>query len=184
MHKLLLFALVFTLLFSSGNTVNAQVDSLHLKTQDSLKAQTDIQNNAGEDDDFNVFLLFVGTAFVCTMIGAAIVGSFAAALAILLITGFISAGIISVSVITGIYKKSIAAGYKALIIIVCMIAGTAIGSAGLFIVTKLAGFHVAGRTALLTGAASGLAGGVLMGLIIYKMCNASISYIKSKFQIG
>jgi len=178
-----LFLLFCMALCFYGSDVNAQTDTLHKQLKDSTTAKTDVPATTADDDDFNAGLLVIGAAMVCCMVGAAIVGSFAAALTLLLAALFISTGVLSVSLLAAFYKKSIAAGFKTFILIICMIGGGAIGSTGLFIVTKVFTLHLSGRAAFLFGGVGGLVGGVLMGLVIHKLIVYLTGYIKRKLQI-
>src|SRR5262245_33748048 len=71
------------------------------------------------DDDFNVFLMILATIFFSLMIGAAFAGSFIAASVLLLMGALAGFGIVSVSILAGIYKRSVTAGFKTFLYIVC-----------------------------------------------------------------
>jgi len=182
MNKLLLVLITGIILFSAY-IAHAQTDTLR-PGKDSVAAQIGQQSDSGEDDDFNAGLLVVGTCFVCAMIGAAIVGSFAAAFVILAVILFISAGVISTSLFVALYKKSVAAGFKTLITIICIIGGVAIGSTGLFLIKKIFHLHISGQTAFFTGAAGGFLGGLLIGWLVFKIFVIALNYFKKKLQIG
>jgi len=132
------------------------------------------------DDEFNIFLMFIGTAFICAMIGAAIIGAFAAALVLLMIAVFIGAGIISSAVLVGLYKKSISAGFTTLLIIICVLGGAVLGSGALLLAKDIFNFSITPVNALLTGAVGGGIGGLLMAFIIRKMIKAIFTIFKNK----
>ena len=101
---LLLLFCTFVFVLPVTNTLNAQTD-----TTNKIQVDTTTVANAAAsapDDEFNLFLLTFGAAFLC----AIIIASFIGALGALIIIGFVfamtSAGIISTSFIVGFYKKS------------------------------------------------------------------------------
>src|SRR4051812_34958696 len=98
MYKQLLPTLIIASFLCFAGMANAQADSTALKGKDTvLLANNNPQSPEAADDDFNIALLVIGTVFVCAMVGAAIVGSFAAAIVILLAVMFVSAGVLSAS---------------------------------------------------------------------------------------
>src|SRR5687767_12470709 len=109
MKRLLLIiitALVFfIILFNNHATAQSINDSS--ATKDSVVNDLSRNNSVPEpDDEFNIFLLVLGTVFISIMIGGAIIGAFTATLVLLSLFGLVSLGILSISVITGLYKRS------------------------------------------------------------------------------
>lgn len=181
MKQLLLFALFTALMFFCHTAATAQKDTARLKSQTVNQAAGN--NVDAQDDDFSAILLVMGSVFVCAMFGAVVVGAFLAAAAALAAMLFVSAGILSVAVLNGFYKRSVTAGFKTFIIIVCTVGGTAIGATGLFIITKFFELHLSGQTAFLTGGAGGLVGGLIMGRVVYKILLLTVTYVKRKLQV-
>lgn len=136
-----------------------------LSTTFSVFAQTD--KTPASDDEFNIFLFALATVFACLLIGAAIVGAFVAALFFLSLFALISFGVVSASIAVGLYKRSVATGFKTLLLIVF---GT--GCAGLGIILAFF-FHtifaipISSQTTLFLGFAGGALGGIMMGLVSY-----------------
>ncbi len=182
MKQLLIFTLFTALMFCCHSAATAQKDTTQLKSQSVNQAA--VNNVDTQDDDFSAFLMIVGSVFVCAMFGAVVVGAFLAAAAALAAVLFVSAGIVSVSVLNGFYKRSVTAGLKTFIITVCTVGGTAIGATGLFIITKFFELHLSGQTAFLTGGAGGLVGGLIMGRVVYKILLLTVAYIKRKLQVA
>jgi len=184
--KLHLFILMSlgTLLFCKPFSVCAQTDTLHHIEKDSTNATTGEAYTIPEpDEDFNIFLFVIATVFISVMIGAAITGAFAATLFLLLIFLFVSAGILSTSVIIGIYKKSLQSGFKSFLVIICSIAGMFLGSGAAFLVNKLFELSFSNTTSIISGAAGGLAGGILMGVAIFKILQIMAAAFKRKLNL-
>src|SRR4029079_6921772 len=64
------------------------------------------------DDEMNIFLLVFALVSISIMIGAAIIGAFAATMFLLLMVLFVSMGIISISLLAGFYKRSVTTAFK------------------------------------------------------------------------
>jgi len=45
-------------------------------------------------------------------------------------------------------------------------------------------YHLSGQSAFLLGGSGGLAGGLLMGWLIYKMIIVAFNYFKKRFQLS
>ena len=179
---LLLLFCTFVFVLPVTNTLNAQTDTSNKIQVDT----TTVANTAASapDDEFNLFLLTFGAAFLC----AIIIASFIGALGALIIIGFVfamtSAGIVSTSFIVGFYKKSFAAGFKTLLIIAGMITGIFLGAGGLWIIVHLFKVNLSLSNTLWVGAAGGCVGGILMGLVIFKVVQLLIGYLKNKLKLS
>jgi hypothetical protein len=145
----------------------------------NLFAQVDSTKTAA-DDDMNLFLLVFAVVAISVILGAAIVGAFAATLFLLLASFFVSVGILSVSVLIGFYKRSIRAAFKTLLYIVCAIIGMAIGAAGFYLIARLFHFDVSAQTSLIAGIISGLVGGLIMAYIISFIIKLTWIYFAKK----
>src|SRR5688500_10864427 len=107
-------------------------------TKDSVISNLNADNAASEaDEEFNLFLFALATAFISIMIGGAIIGAFAATLALLSLFGLVSLGILSVSVVTGLYDRSFKTGFKTFLIIAGGLGGTVFGTAAFWLIVKL-----------------------------------------------
>lgn len=132
------------------------------------------------DDEFNVFLLSLATVFMCVMIGAAIVGAFAAALFFISLLALISLGILSASVAVGLYKRSVTAGFKTLLIIVF---GTGCAGCGLGLSLLVHSFyptHLSFAMALVAGLIAGAFGGAVMGLSLFTVIQTALRNISRR----
>ena len=164
--------------------MQAQTDTIHHIEKDSTNTTTANDYKIPEpDEEFNIFLFAIATVFISVMIGSAIIGAFAATLFLLLVFLFVSAGILSTSVIIGIYKKSLRSGFKSFLVIICSIAGIILGSAAAFLINKLFQLSFSNTSSLISGATGGLAGGILMGLAVFKILQVMAAAFKRKLNL-
>ncbi len=178
MKKIFLVLLFISLLFQSANSQNDRLDT---QTKDSLIIQ---KNPSGESNQYKAALGILLIAFSCVMIGTIIVGAFAVVFILLSILVLISIGVLSTSIIAGLYKKSIAYGFKTFLLISCSCFGGVIGAVSLFFISKIEALRLTHQTSLIIGTASGLIGGILMGLIVFKLLQLFLNYFKQKFRLN
>jgi len=145
-------------------------------------AQTDTAKT-GADDDMNIFLLVFALVVISIILGAAVIGAFAATIFLLLAALFISAGILSVSIMVGFYKRSIQAAFKTFLFFLCSITGMVIGALGFFLVARLFKLNVSDSTSLVAGIISGLFGGLLMAWIVLQVIKLTAGYFVRKFRV-
>jgi hypothetical protein len=136
-----------------------------------------------DDDVFNLFLFayavaFLGIAGAAILIGAVIMVGFLAALFALA-----SAGVLSTGILVGLYRRSLAAGFRTLVVLVCGLGGLFTGAIGLWLVDRIFGLSWKFQTILLTGALGGLAGGMLLGLIVVFILRAFFRYCKQRLAL-
>ena len=137
-----------------------------------------------DDDEFNIFLLTIAAVFVCAMIGAAIIGAMVAAVAIFFFFALITIGVLSTSVAVGLYKRSFALGFKSFLFILFGLASSIVGVVGLSIARGLFQLPLSGANTLLIGFASGLLGGILMAMAVYKVIQSIFKYFVNKWQVN
>jgi hypothetical protein len=147
----------------------------------SLFSQVDSTNTA-TDDEMNIFLLVFAVVAISIILGAAIVGAFAATLLLLLATMFVSLGILSVSVLIGFYKQSVKVAFKTFLYLVSALIGMAIGASGFYLIARLFNLDSSGKTSLISGLLCGLIGGLLMAYIILIVIKLMAGHFKKKFQ--
>jgi hypothetical protein len=133
-----------------------------------------------EDEKFNLFLFSLAFMFVCALMGAAIIGALTAILILSLIFGLVTMGIISTSVVVGIYKRSIGAGFATFMYFAFCISCMAISTGGLFLVKFFVTIPYTNFTLLLTGLGSGLLAGLILGFCTYKLLQLSAQTILKK----
>ncbi|MFA6151454.1 MAG: hypothetical protein WC716_09050 [Chitinophagaceae bacterium] len=124
--------------------------------------------------------LFVisGLIFLMVCIGVAIVLT---SLILLFIFGFISAGILSAAVMSSIYKRSFAAGFKTFIYASGCIFGTLAGIGFFLLLHKISHWWTLTET-MVMGSLIGLAGGYLIGLLVFYTVRKLSSFFKSSIK--
>lgn len=90
-------------------------------------------------------------------------------------------GIISASVVAGLYKRSFTTGFKTFIYIISCIIGMALGIVGVWIVFRLLHLNISDTASVLTGLLAGLLGGLLIGFTATKLLPPIFKYYKPKF---
>jgi hypothetical protein len=156
--------------------------SLFLFIPSLVYCQDGSQSPPKPDDDFNVFLLVF--AAISAMLGAALAGAIFVVGFLLLAGAFVGFGILSVSVLAGIYKRSITAGFKTFLYITCPVAGIGIGVVGFYILTELFHLSISRQMGLVAGILGGLVGGLLMALAIHQLTSLVLKYLLKKFQLN
>jgi hypothetical protein len=95
-----------------------------------------------------------------------------------------SAGIISTAIVVGLYKRSVTAGFKTLLIVISSIGGVVVGLTGLYFVNRVFTLHLAQPTVVWSGIAGGLVGGILLALVIISIIRVLIGLFKEKLSLG
>ncbi|MFT3824633.1 MAG: hypothetical protein QM731_11960 [Chitinophagaceae bacterium] len=174
--------LALFLLIAAFSTTSAQTpDTVVVKTNDTTTAQiTPITSTPPDDGDFTPFLLLFGITVLSFVFGAVAIGAFAAAFVLFTIVAMTGAGILSTSIIVGIYKRSFAAGFKTFLVITCSIGGVVAGAATFWLIARLLHLQVSTVTMVTAGALSGFTGGILLALSLYKIIRVLSTYGKNK----
>lgn len=132
------------------------------------------------DDGFNLFLLTLAIAFFSVVIGAILFGSLIVLLLLLAVFSLVSMGILSAGILVGWYRRSVAAGFKTVLMIVAIGGGTLCGAGAFWLINRNFDIHLRPLTAALTGAFSGLVGGLLLGLILFNIIRLFLNYCRKK----
>ena len=160
--KLILVFLVLT------NVVYGQADSSH-------------PSPPNPDDDFNVFLFIFAAVAGSAMLGAALAGVFLVTGFLFLAAVFVGIGVLSVSILAGIYKKSLTAGFKAFLFIGCPMFGMAIGAIGFTIIIELFTLDISHQSGFLAGIIGGFLGGLIMAFALSKITITLSKYLLKRF---
>jgi hypothetical protein len=136
--------------------------------------------DASADDGMNVFLLFFGIAFFGIAIAAIFVGAAIMVGFLVILFALVSAGVLSTGILVGMYRRSVAAGFRTLLVIACGVAGLFTGAVGLWLVGSIFDLKWKAQTALLTGTLGGLAGGMALGLILFFIFNSFFRYCRQR----
>lgn len=135
------------------------------------------------DEGMDMFLLILAGVFISGMVGAAIVGAAAGLIVLFFIFGLMAIGALSASVAVGMYRKSLAAGFKSFLMILFGTTCSVIGGCGLWL---LSGYFAPdfghGKALFITGFAGGLVGGLLMALCTYRVLQFLLKFLVRKLQ--
>lgn len=141
-----------------------------------LRAQTD--PGPQPDEEFNILVLAVVIALFGIVVGATLIGSMVATLALLGLFGLATAGILSAGVLVGLYRKSVSAGFKVIVGITGCLGGIAIGEIAFYLINRIFHLHLSGTATLLIGGFGGLIGGLLLGLVLYQLIRVFLLWFK------
>lgn len=161
---------------ASPNTTRPSPDTA--RTHSSTNALADPSSQP--DDEFNLFLLTIGLAVICIIIGATIVGSAAATLFLLLLFILVSAGILSAGILVGLYRRSVAAAFKTILSVVCSITITIGGAISFWIINRHFHIELTTSTSLIIGAFSGLLGGLLLSFALTRIIRIFLNYCRRR----
>jgi len=165
---------------SHGDSIRTNIRATADTTATHAAGTGENAGTAGEDDGMNVFLFVFGMAFLCVagaaiLLGGAIMVGFLAVLFAL-----VSAGVLSTGILAGMYRRSVAAGFRTLLVIVCGLAGLFTGAVGLWLVDRIFKLEWKAQTALLTGGLGGLVGGMALGLVLFFIFNSFFRYCRRR----
>jgi hypothetical protein len=132
------------------------------------------------DDEFNIFLLAITIAFFSMVIGGALIGAFAATLLLLSLFALVSAGILSAGLLAALYRRSIAAGFRTMVLIICSLGGILGGTICFWLINRIFNIHLTSPTAALVGAFGGLLCGLLLGFLLAGILRIFINYCRQK----
>ena len=164
----------------SADTGRAGAAGVKMKS-DTAAAAGAVADPDAEGDGYGspvvAVVLLVGVAIVAgACIAGALVAAFILGVFFLLATG----GVLSAGVLVGLYRRSVTAGFKAVLLIGGGLGGMMAGAGGFYAINRYIGPHFRARTAIFTGAGSGLIGGLLLGLIVFVAIRALLRFLKQK----
>jgi hypothetical protein len=176
MKKLVyLYLLLLTLLvLFSGFSQSA--DTVHRDTTAMSSTWQSGENIS--DDDFApglLFMTFIGIGLIAACIG---IGSIVSIAILLLLFAFISVGILSSSIIIGLSRRSLTAGFKTFIISITIVVGIILGITTLYLANYLFDLQLAHSTTLWMGAGGGLMAGVILGLLAFVLLQQLLRLFK------
>ncbi len=95
-----------------------------------------------------------------------LIGALAASVIAAGIFVLVSAGVISTAILVGVYKRSITAGFRTLLFIICPIGSIIAGMTGLYLINKIFVLHLSHSFIAWAGLIGGLAGGILLAILL------------------
>ncbi len=174
---LLLILLPFNKVVGQSSTVTSHYTATALA--DSVKQQT--ISDSAEADDFVPGLLLIALVFALICIGVAFAGTVLGIGIMFILSVLFSIGVLSVSVASGIYRRSFMAGFRVFVVSGMAVLGTIGGTAVFTLANYLFDLHFTGGWLLLTGASGGLAGGLLLGVLLNQIIRSTMRWIQKRY---
>jgi hypothetical protein len=174
----LFFVAILVSFLTNSPVIGQTIDTTEQTTE---ATQMDISSDESYDDDFAPGLLFfaligIGLIFLCVGIGVVL-----AAIVLLILLGLVATGILSISVLVGLTKRSFGAGFKVFIFTSTCTGGLIIGTSAFYLLNYLLDRHFTNSTTLITGLVCGLVGGVLLGQIIHLTLQRLTNYARRRY---
>lgn len=130
------------------------------------------------DDDFLVILLLMGALFFLI---ALIIGVVICLIVIAILIGLVGVGIISTSVLTGLYKRSISTGFKTFFVLSSILGSTIVSVVFFWFINTIKNWWST-DLAIVTGIGSGIISGWLLGLLLFVTLRKMMKFIKTKYE--
>jgi len=180
MIKALISLLVGLACFNvSGQSVDSLQTSITLQ-RDSIQHSTAVDNyDDYEDIPFKagfIVIIMIGTAFLAGCVAA---GAFLTVGLLVALFGLVSLGIVSASLLIGLYQKSVEKGFRSFVVLICSTGGMTVGAMAFVVLNQLMHW-VSLQTALLTGAGCGLGAGILLGYVNFILLKRLTRYFKNR----
>lgn len=144
----------------------------------STPADTDL---AAHDDGPTLLFFFclLGIAmFLAMLAGTALMACFLIAL-----FSLVSAGLFSTALLVGLHRRSVAAGFRTLVLLTCELAGLFTGGVALWLVNNMFDLKWNNGTTLLAGAFGGAIGGLGLALIIFALLRVFFRYCRQRIAL-
>lgn len=185
--RILFFLILFLLPATSMLfTLARTTDSIQTAviTTDSINNIESEQYQYAMEDDFApglAFFALIAFAFMFIFTGAGIV---IAVIALLILFGLIGTGILSASILVGLYNKSFTKGFKTFLVALTTIGGLIISSTGLWLLNKLVVHWFSSQTAIFIGSLVGLTAGWILGTLLFLIIQKLTAFLKAKINAG
>jgi hypothetical protein len=176
--------IIFLLFFVAGYAQVQPADSLSIVRTDSAIAAPGASIGHEGDTPYHAamtsFMILILITFLSFFIGAGIVVTL---LVLLLLSGLISAGIVSVSILVGISQKSVAKGFKTFLLSAASVSGSLSGAIMLFAINNFFLHRITGMNAALIGALAGFLGGMIVAFFIFRVLQWIFNYYTANLNI-
>jgi len=179
LRQFFIVILTMTLLLPVMGTV-AQVARPTVAATDSVVKPN--MDTAEDIQDFTPGLGLFAFIAICIILGVVFLFFVLAAFCILLFLTFIAAGIISTAVAVGIAQRSVSKGFKVLVLSGSGLLGLLVGAVGFLLLNQVFDLHFKPGEATGIGGVSGLAGGLIIGYILYRIALMIAAYLKKKYK--
>ncbi len=115
--------------------------------------------------------------------GAALLGAFGGFLLICFVMALMALGLLSTSIVVGIYKRSAAAGFKTFLMVLFGFSCAMIGCFGLIIFNGLLDWTYSNLLLITIGLTAGGIGGLILGLISFRVLRYFGRYAAMKWRL-
>jgi hypothetical protein len=165
---------------NSTSAGNAPTTNSVAARPDTVKASTTDLSVPQPDDEFNIFLMAISIAFFSMILGGALIGVFAVTILLLALLALVLTGILSAGILAGLYRRSIAAGFRTILVITCSLGGIMGGTICFWLINRIFTIHLTSSTAALIGAFGGLLCGLLLSFILAGILRIFLNYCRQK----
>ena len=142
------------------------------------------QNDGGHPDEaMDNFLLAILAIFFSVLMTAAILGACLGLIALFFVFVLIAAGALSASIAIGLYKRSFASGFKTFLVLFFAVTGALIGGTGAVLIASFFHISITGSTLFVIATCGGAVGGMITGLVIYKITRVLMRYLMERLKI-
>lgn len=164
-----------------GQTTDTTKQSIHSVQGDTLTTTPNTDQYRGTDDfsPMQLFFVLILLGVVLLLIGGGIVLTVTG---LFIIFGLVSAGILSTSIVVGLYKKSFMKGFKTLIVLASTIIGLLAGVLSFWLIHKIINWLTT-QASIISGAACGLLGGFVFGHFAFYILRGLTTYFKQKLKL-
>jgi phosphate/sulfate permease len=128
------------------------------------------------DEDPGLFIVMM--MILVALITSVILGLVAISILFVSLTALVTGGIVSFSIIMGLYHKSLQTGIRTLIYTVAILLGGGAGLVGYFLFNLLRHVHFQINYPLLLSIACGMAGGFIVGALAIRFINILYTRLK------
>lgn len=174
---------IIILIFTTALITQAQVtDGAKPRTAQVDSTVAGSTPDGDVENDYNPGLSLFALVFVGIMAGAAAFGVSIIAIILLVIFAMVSFGILSASVIAGIYSRSVTKGFKVFFILCSIVIGGVFGCTALFTLNFFTQWYKV-DDAILMGSAFGLVAGLAGGMITFYFLQRWAAWLRSKITI-
>lgn len=177
-YFLMLTIAVLMLSIEKGSSMERQEEKWAVGQMDSLAINS--ESGVYEDEgDFApgllmMVLLMLGLILVCMGVGAVVAGFL-----LFTIFGLVSFGLLSVSILVGLHKRSFTKGFRTFLVSFSAFCGLLSLGTGFALLNKVLHWWTTG-TALIAGSAIGLLAGLGFGLMVHYLLQRLITYFSTK----
>lgn len=146
-----------------------------------LYAQT-TNSNTQPDDDIP-FLGIMALALIAMITAGFIVGFIGMCLVLAGMLTLIMAGILSSSLLIGIYKRSFTAAFRTFLLLACGIFGALSGLCGFYLINIIFELHISGPIVAAIGSIGGALGGIILALSVVGVLRLFLAFATKKLSL-